>query len=211
LLIQKFYNKRGICTKEIRFALDIADEKPEGTIYVIPIRLEKCDVPERLINRHWVDIFQEHGYRKLGEAIQEREKELVTRGNSSSQTSDCLNYICDKCGKTIDYEESHGRIYLPYDEYRLAEQIKEEEDNPNDNLEWLTPENLMFSKAHWHKAHYACSEDEEDWYSFDISRAKHLSDLMEWDMHLSEKKWLPLTNWSNFVLDIINEQRDLHG
>lgn len=110
----------------------------------------------------------------------------------------------------IEHEENHGRIYLPYNEYRLAEQIKEDEAIPNDNLEWLTPENLMSSKAHWHKAHYACSADEEDWYYFDISRAKHLSDLMEWDLHLSEKKWLSLTNWSNFVLDIINEQRNLH-
>ena len=202
--------KEGYVQKEIRISLDVADEKPEGTIYIIPIRLEVCDVPTRLANLHWVDIFQEHGYRKLIEAIQEREKELIARENSSSQISDRIIYICDKCRKPIAYEENHGRIYLPYDEYKLAEQIKENENNPNDDLEWLRPENLMFTKAHWHKAHNACSEDEEDWYFFDINRAKHLSDLMEWDMHLSEKKWLPLTNWSNFILDIINEQNNLH-
>jgi len=29
-------------------ALDVADEKPDGTIYVIPALLEECSVPDRL-------------------------------------------------------------------------------------------------------------------------------------------------------------------
>lgn len=40
--------KTGFVQKEIRFALDRADEKPPGTIYIIPVLLESCDVPERL-------------------------------------------------------------------------------------------------------------------------------------------------------------------
>src|SRR2546426_12139822 len=32
--------KEGYVQKEIRFALDVAAEKPEGTIFVIPVRLE---------------------------------------------------------------------------------------------------------------------------------------------------------------------------
>lgn len=76
-LSENSITKEGYVQKEIKFALDIADEKPEGTIYIVPIRLEKCEVPKRLINRHWVDIFQEHGYQKLGEAIHEREKNLL--------------------------------------------------------------------------------------------------------------------------------------
>lgn len=201
--------KEGYVQKEIKLALDMAGEKPEGTIYVIPTRLEECEIPTRLSNLQWVNMFQENGYKKLKVAIQEREKELIIKRNQSNQISDELIYICDKCGKAIDYKENRGRIYLPYNEYKLAEQIKEEEDLPHDNLEWLTLETMMHSKAYWYKAHYVCSEDEEDWYSFDINRAKHLSDLQEWDMHLSEKKWLPLTNWSNFVLNIINEQKNL--
>ena len=34
--------KEGYVNKEIRRALDIAEEKPEGTIYVIPLRLDDC-------------------------------------------------------------------------------------------------------------------------------------------------------------------------
>ena len=38
--------KEGYVQKEIKIALDIAEEKPEGTIFLIPARLEECLVPE---------------------------------------------------------------------------------------------------------------------------------------------------------------------
>src|SRR5262245_55574275 len=44
--------KKGYVQKEIRFALDIADEQPHGTIFIIPLKLEDCDVPERLLRWH---------------------------------------------------------------------------------------------------------------------------------------------------------------
>lgn len=40
--------KSGYLQKEIRFALDVADEKPDGMIFLIPARLEPCEVPDRL-------------------------------------------------------------------------------------------------------------------------------------------------------------------
>jgi hypothetical protein len=48
--------------KEIKFALDVADEQPEDTIFLIPLKLEECDVPERLARWHWVDPVGPHGY-----------------------------------------------------------------------------------------------------------------------------------------------------
>lgn len=40
--------KAGYVQEEIKFALDIADQQPEEAIFLIPVRLEACDVPERL-------------------------------------------------------------------------------------------------------------------------------------------------------------------
>jgi hypothetical protein len=45
--------KAGYVQREIRYALDVADEQPDGTIFLIPVRLEECDVPERLRRWHW--------------------------------------------------------------------------------------------------------------------------------------------------------------
>lgn len=64
-LSNKSITKEGYVQKEIRFALDSAEEKPEGTIFLIPARLEDCIVPERLDRWQWVDLFDENGFLKL--------------------------------------------------------------------------------------------------------------------------------------------------
>jgi hypothetical protein len=58
-------NKRGYVQKEIKEALDIADKMPDGEIFIIPVRLEECTVPERLSKWQWIDIFRPHGFRKI--------------------------------------------------------------------------------------------------------------------------------------------------
>lgn len=57
--------KEGYVQKEIKSALDIADEKPEGSIFLIPARLEDCPVPERLSRWQWVDLYEENGFVQL--------------------------------------------------------------------------------------------------------------------------------------------------
>jgi cell wall-associated NlpC family hydrolase len=57
--------KKGFINKEIKFALDVADLQPEGAIYLIPLRLEQCDVPDRLAKWQWVDYFRPNGYERL--------------------------------------------------------------------------------------------------------------------------------------------------
>ena len=64
-LSHKAINKSGYVQKEIKFALDKAEEQPEGTISLIPLKLEECDVPERLQELHWVNLFEEKGYERL--------------------------------------------------------------------------------------------------------------------------------------------------
>lgn len=64
-LSNKSITKEGYIQKEIKFALDSADEKPDGTIFLIPARLEDCPVPEKLSRWQWVDLFEDNGYLKL--------------------------------------------------------------------------------------------------------------------------------------------------
>jgi len=64
-LSNKSITKEGYIQKEIKFALDSADEKPEGTIFLIPARLEECAVPEQLGRWQWVDLFEENGFVRL--------------------------------------------------------------------------------------------------------------------------------------------------
>jgi ATP-dependent Clp protease ATP-binding subunit ClpC len=69
-------NKAGYLQKEIRAVLDVADEQPEGAIYVIPLKLEECEVPSRLRRWHWVNFFEPHGFERLMGALEERGRSL---------------------------------------------------------------------------------------------------------------------------------------
>lgn len=68
--------KAGFVQKEITFALDVADEQPEGRIFIIPARLDDCKVPERLGRWHWVNLFEDDGYAKLLAALRKRSSDL---------------------------------------------------------------------------------------------------------------------------------------
>jgi formylglycine-generating enzyme required for sulfatase activity len=71
-------DKEGYVQKEITFALDKALEKPEGTIFVVPVKLEDCDVPKRLNRFQWVDVFRQDGYKRLMLGLQKRASGLGT-------------------------------------------------------------------------------------------------------------------------------------
>ena len=71
----------GFFQKELKLALDAAAEKPDGTIFIIPIRLDACDVPERLMPYQYVDYFgdeahKDHVYSSLIAALKIRAENL---------------------------------------------------------------------------------------------------------------------------------------
>lgn len=50
--------KEGYVQRELRVVLDAADYKPEGTLYIIPVRLEECEPPRRLRAWQYADYFE---------------------------------------------------------------------------------------------------------------------------------------------------------
>ncbi len=72
-------NKAGYVQKEIKFALDVADEQPDDTIFLIPLKLEECDVPERLSRWQWVNLLSPTGYERLLRALRFRAANLEVK------------------------------------------------------------------------------------------------------------------------------------
>src|SRR5512143_2320777 len=58
--LSKQFNQAGFRQKEVRLALDTAMEKPEGEIFIIPARLEECDVPESLRERFEIQVLHDN-------------------------------------------------------------------------------------------------------------------------------------------------------
>lgn len=80
-------SKRGYVQKEITEALDMADRMPEGYIYLIPVKLEECQVPSRLAKWHWVELNEETGLEKLVNSIRSNIFKAAERGKSKKKKS----------------------------------------------------------------------------------------------------------------------------
>lgn len=61
--------RAGYLHKEIKFALDRADEQPERRRVLIPVRLDECPIPERLSRFQWLNLFEATGYERLKNAL----------------------------------------------------------------------------------------------------------------------------------------------
>lgn len=80
--------KAGYVQKEIKYALDIAEEQPEGAIFIIPLRLEGCEVPSRLSQWQWVDYFSDQGYERLIGALRTRARDVGALVNPALDAAD---------------------------------------------------------------------------------------------------------------------------
>lgn len=77
-LSRKSIKRKGYMYKELRNALHIAQEYPEGTLFIIPTRLDDVQLPESLAHLQWVNIYEKPGYERLIESLRLRTKELAT-------------------------------------------------------------------------------------------------------------------------------------
>ena len=61
--------KTGYVQKELKYALEQWELRPEGKRYIIPILLEECDPPRKLHDIHWLRIWEPDAYTKLVAAM----------------------------------------------------------------------------------------------------------------------------------------------
>lgn len=67
--------KRGFVQKEIRLALDVAETIPDGDIFIVPIQIQPCEVPEPLAKYQWLKAYS-GGYGKLILSLAKQAKRL---------------------------------------------------------------------------------------------------------------------------------------
>jgi TIR domain len=87
-------SKEGYIQRELKFALDIALEKPEGTIFIVPLRLDDCDLPRRLRSWHYVDYFparrREQAYQRLLKSLDVRYGQLQSKVDDSNKATSAI-------------------------------------------------------------------------------------------------------------------------
>jgi hypothetical protein len=79
-LSNNLVTKEGFVQKELRVVLEVSDEKPDETIYVLPLRLDDCGVPDRLRKWQYVDYFpkanEAQALKMIFKSLEERQKNL---------------------------------------------------------------------------------------------------------------------------------------
>jgi len=71
-LSNKSVNRAGFVQKELRDALEVAQLMPQDSIFIIPVRLDNCQVPSNLSGMHWLNYFEAGAQEKLIDAIKHR-------------------------------------------------------------------------------------------------------------------------------------------
>jgi len=133
-------NKRGFLRKEIKKALEHAEEKLEDDVWLIPARLDDCDVPDGLSNIQWVDLFEDDGFDQLLRALEFQLKKegrrllstqparaksqpqtqpkptpsqiTVAPGAAEGPTFDFITVKVDDKGKVIDRRNGQARVFI---------------------------------------------------------------------------------------------------
>ncbi len=72
-------NRRGFLQREINAALDLWEERMSDDIYFIPLRLEVCEMPERVGEFQCVDWFEDGGWERLIKALRVQVERLGKR------------------------------------------------------------------------------------------------------------------------------------
>jgi hypothetical protein len=76
----KSISKRGQFQSELRHALECAKKRPLDEVFVLPVRLERCTVPERIADQvQYVDLFPdwERGVKRLIRSIRKASRSRV--------------------------------------------------------------------------------------------------------------------------------------
>ena len=117
-------SKEGFIQKELSYARDRAFEKPEGSIFLIPVRLDDCEVPKGLRSIQWTDYFGENKkqsyialleiFRKKHQQVLHREDEFAPSKNNTLPQKDpqpILSVLSDYYDQIDDFAARSNTTY----------------------------------------------------------------------------------------------------
>ncbi len=101
-------NKRGMLQVELKEAFRVWQGKLTDDIYLIPVRLEECKVPEELSKFQWLDLYDNNGFPKLFSAIR-HQMERLGLYQSLALRSHPTNLSSDQASKIAKERDFYDR------------------------------------------------------------------------------------------------------
>ncbi len=126
--------KEGFVQRELRYAREIAFEKPDETIFLIPLRLDDCIVPRGLRFYQWGDYFgeqQDNTYDALLESLKVRfeqklrfEQELA-RQEKEKQQRETAEKLAHEKAERVAYERAKREAAEKFERERAEKSAQE--------------------------------------------------------------------------------------
>lgn len=121
--------KEGYLQRELKYVLDVALEKPEGSIFIIPLRLNDCELPRLLKDLEYADYFphdqRDREYNRLLLSLKLRAKHLGINTQDTQASDSSTSAAMRVASKPVFTRTRYGRracfedifsgkvIYLP--------------------------------------------------------------------------------------------------
>lgn len=102
--------KRGYVQREYKLALQYCEEKLESDIYIIPCKINECEVPDSLSKYQWTEIYnrsEDEGYYQIIRSLNIQQQKYLNADKLRSILNTPLEYI------EIEIKEAIKDIY-PY-------------------------------------------------------------------------------------------------
>lgn len=114
-----------------------------------------------------------------------------------------LEWCCSECGDPID--DDAGYVAVDTAEAIRVEQAHEEFDRQRreSGAMFIDMAALLAlpKAARWFAAHRRCdlNPGRASDYWFGVERCRTIGELLDWNSHLAEKRWVAHTDWARFI------------
>jgi formylglycine-generating enzyme required for sulfatase activity len=157
-------DREGFVQREMNYAWDLSLEKPRSVIYLIPLRLEDCEVPFDLRERQWADYFgegKEETYNALLQSLKLRHEqklriEAAERARQEKQKQE--REAAEIAAREKAEQEATERARLEAEELARQKSAKKKADQEAAEKAWLEAEDVARQKAAKEKADREATE-----------------------------------------------------
>jgi hypothetical protein len=78
-VIESVSNRGFFRNKELKYIVEKASKKLNGSLYVVPVMLEECHMPRRLNRWQANKLYERGGYKRLSDVLVEGYKNMLDR------------------------------------------------------------------------------------------------------------------------------------
>jgi formylglycine-generating enzyme required for sulfatase activity len=157
----------GYVQNEFRLALNALAQRPQEQVYLIPVRLEECRVPElrdpdlglSMGNHHWVDLFAENGLDRLVQALTDGAR-ITPSANAQLGT-----FVPGQVFRDIDEPWCPEMVVIPAGRFAMGSPPNEEGRIPHEG-----PQHLVTIAEPFALGRYPVTFEEYDEFAATTSR-----------------------------------------